>query len=159
MMEQTLLVIKPDGVQRSIVGEIITRFENMGLKIVAVRMVQVTKEFSRKHYSAHVNKPFYKGLEEFITEGPVIAIVLEGLHAVETVRKLVGPTEPRKAPPGTIRGDYSHHSYEYTDAKGIAIKNLVHASGSLKEAKEEIILWFSPKEIHKYRRADEGHVF
>ncbi|MBS3116270.1 nucleoside-diphosphate kinase [Candidatus Woesearchaeota archaeon] len=159
MIEQTLVLIKPDGVERALVGEVLTRLERVGLKIVGMKMVLVDKNFARRHYAAHVEKGFYKGLEKFITSGPIVAIVLEGLHAVEQVRKIVGGTEPRTALPGTIRGDYAHHSYEYTDKKGIAIKNLVHASGSKKEAEEEITLWFSEKEIHSYQTVHEKHTF
>jgi nucleoside-diphosphate kinase len=159
MIERSLVLIKPDGVERSLVGKIITRLEDAGLKIVAMKMVWVDKKFAKKHYKAHLKKQFYPGLEKFITVGPVIAMVIEGLHCVEAVRKIVGPTEPRTAPPGTIRGDFAHHSYEYTDKKRIAIKNLIHASGTPKEAKEEIKLWFSQEEIHTYKTVHEKHTF
>lgn len=159
MIERTFVMIKPDGVQRCIAGKIIERFENAGLKIAGMKMIWMNKDFSKKHYEAHLKKPFYKGLEEFITSGPVIAMVLEGLHAVEIVRKLVGSTEPRAAPPGTIRGDFAHHSYEYTDKKGISIKNLIHASSSKSEAEKEMQLWFNSNEIHSYKTVHEIHVF
>ncbi len=159
MIEKTLVVLKPDAVQRALVGKIIERFENVGLKIVALKMHWADKEFSKKHYSEHIGKPFYKGLEEFITEGPVIAMVIEGIHAIETVRKIVGSTEPKKALPGTIRGDFAHHSYDYADKNGIAIKNLIHASDSPETAKREIALWFKPEEIHTYKTVHEKHVF
>ena len=159
MMERTLVLIKPDGVERGLVGEILTRFEKVGLKVVGMKMQWVDKDFSKKHYAAHVSKPFYKGLEEFIISGPVIAMVLEGLHAVELVRKMVGVTEPKSAAPGTIRGDYAHHSYQYTDKKGISIKNLIHASGSVEEAKVEVALWFGKNELHSYKTVHEVHVF
>jgi nucleoside-diphosphate kinase len=157
MIEKTLVLIKPDGVQRSLAGEIITRFEKVGLKIIGMKMVWVNREFAKKHYKAHVDKPFYAGLESMITEGPVIAIVLEGIHAVELVRKIVGPTEPKSALPGTIRGDYAHVSYSYADKKGIAIKNLVHASANNDEAKAEIEIWFKKEELHSYRTVHEVH--
>jgi len=157
MIEQTLVLIKPDGVQRGLSGEIIHRFERVGLKIVAMKMFWVNKEFAKKHYKAHVDKPFYKGLEAMITEGPVIAMVLEGVHGVELVRKMVGGTEPKSAAPGTIRGDYAHVSYEYADKKGIAIKNLIHASGNKEEAKIEVELWFDKKELHSYKTVHEVH--
>jgi nucleoside-diphosphate kinase len=159
LIEQTLVLLKPDAVQRGIVGSIITRFENTGLKIVGMKMVWVDADFSKKHYSEHVNKPFYKGLEDFITAGPIIAMVLEGISVVEIVRKMVGTTEPKKAVPGTIRGDFAHHSYEYADSKGIAIKNLIHASDTVENAKKEIDLWFTPKELHTYKTVHEVHVF
>lgn len=159
MIEQTLVLIKPDGVQRQLAGRIITRFENAGLKIVGMKMFWVDEDFSKKHYSAHVKKPFYKGLEAFIVEGPVIAMVLQGLHAIENTRKLVGPTDPRKAPPGTIRGDFAHHSQDYTDKEKKSIRNLIHASGNKKEADEEIKLWFKKEELHDYKTVHERHVF
>lgn len=159
MMERTLVLLKPDAVQRSLVGEILTRFEKVGVKIVGMKMVWVDEKFSKLHYSDHVSKPFYKGLEEFIVQGPLIAVVLEGVSAIETIRKLVGSTEPKKAAPGTIRGDYAHHSYEYADNKKIAIKNLIHASDSVESAKKEVSLWFKPEELHTYKTVHEIHVF
>ncbi|MFC1800912.1 nucleoside-diphosphate kinase [Nanoarchaeota archaeon] len=159
MKEQTLVLIKPDGVQRSVSGEIITRFEKVGMKIIGMKMVWVDKKFAKKHYAAHVQKNFYPGLEAMITEGPVIAMVLEGLHAVEQVRKMVGATEPKTAAPGTIRGDYAHMSYAQADKKGVAVKNLIHASGNKEEAKAEIKLWFNSEEIHTYKTVHEMHVF
>jgi nucleoside-diphosphate kinase len=159
MMERTFVAIKPDGVQRGLIGRIIERFENAGLKIIGLKMVQIDKDFAKKHYKAHVKKPFYKGLEEFIVDGPVVAMVIEGLHAVEAVRKIVGPTEPKEAAPGTIRGDFAHHSYAWTDKKGIAVKNLIHASADKKDAEEEIKLWFSIEELNDYKTVHEKHVF
>ena len=159
MIERTLIVLKPDAVQRQLVGEIITRFERAGLKIVGMKMLWPDKAFAKKHYAEHINKPFYKLLENMITEGPVIAFVLEGPHAVEIVRKIVGPTEPRKAPPGTIRGDYALHSYEYADNKKTAVRNLIHASDSKKSAEKEIYLWFSQEELFEYKTVHEKHTF
>ncbi len=158
-IERTFIALKPDAVQRGLIGEIISRFEKVGLKIVGMKMVWMDKKFSEKHYIAHLKKDFYKSLETFMTSGPVIAICIEGLHAVELVRKIVGATEPRTALPGTIRGDYSHHSYEYANKKGISIKNLIHASGNLEEAKKEIKLWFKPEELHSYKTVHEVHTF
>ncbi len=158
-MERTLVLLKPDTIQRSFAGELITRFEKVGLKIVGMKMVWVDEEFSKKHYAAHIEKKFYPGLQAMITEGPVVAIVLEAPHAVSQVRKMVGGTEPKSAQPGTIRGDYAQHSYEYTDGKGISIKNLIHASGNVEEAKTEVDLWFKPEEIHTYKTVHEAHVF
>jgi len=159
MIERTLVLLKPDTVQRALVGNIINRFENAGLKIVGIKMVWVDKDFSKKHYSDHVGKAFYKGLEEFITQGPVIAMAIEGIEAIDTIRKMVGSTEPKKAQPGTIRGDFAHHSYAYADKKGIAIKNLIHASDSAKSAKKELELWFKKSELHTYKTVHEMHVF
>ena len=157
MIEKTFVAIKPDGVQRGFIGQIIQRFENVGLKIVGMKMRWVDPEFAKQHYKAHVEKDFYKNLEKFITEGPVIAMALEGIHAVETVRKIVGPTEPKEALPGTIRGDFAHHSYAYADKKGISVKNIIHASGSIEEAEEEIKLWFSIDELYEYKTVHELH--
>ncbi|MBI4440611.1 nucleoside-diphosphate kinase [Candidatus Woesearchaeota archaeon] len=159
MLSRTFVMLKPDAVQRGLMGAILTRFEQTGLKIVGMKMVWVTQELSRKHYVEHVDKPFYKGLEKFITEGPVLALAVEGLHAVETVRKIVGGTEPKAAQPGTIRGDFAHHSYEYTNAQNIAVKNLIHASGNAGDAKRELELWFKPEELHTYHTVHETHVF
>ena len=158
MIEKTLVLVKPDGVQRSLVGEIIRRFERAGLKIVAIKMVRMARDFSEKHYDAHVDKDFYPRLEKFMVSGPVVAMVLEGLHAVEIVRKLVGATEPSKAAPGTIRGDYAMHSYEYTQSKGMAVRNLVHASGDTEDAKKEVALWFKKEELHPYSLSADKHL-
>ena len=159
MMQKSFVAIKPDGVQRGLVGRCLARFEDAGLKVIGLKMLWVDKEFSRKNYAAHVEKEFYKGLEEFITSGPVVAIVLEGIDAIAVVRKIVGPTEPHSAPPGTIRGDFAHHSYKYADGKGKAIMNLIHASGDEKDAEKEIALWFTSQELFKYKINHEHHVY
>ena len=158
MIERTLVLIKPDGVQRCLTGRIIQRFEDVGLKIVGVKMTWVDKEFTRKHYAEHVEKHFYPGLEALLTVGPVIAMVLEGVHVISQVRKMVGATEPRSAQPGTIRGDFAHVSYEYADSKGVTLKNLIHASDSLKSAKREIKLWFKEEELHSYKTVHDVHI-
>ena len=159
MIERSLLIVKPDGVERAIVGEIIKRFENTGLKIVGMKMVWIDKNFAENHYKSHKSKPFFKELVEFITEGPVVAIVFEGVHAVDNVRRLVGSTSPHEAAPGTIRGDFAHISMAYASKKGLGGKNVVHASGSKKEADEEIKLWFRKEELHSYTTVHEKHVF
>jgi nucleoside-diphosphate kinase len=159
MIERTLILIKPDGVQRSLTGTVIQRFENAGLKIVGMKMVWVNKALSKKHYSDHTGKPFFVGLDKFIRSGPVVAIVLEGVEAIQNVRRIVGPTAPGDAAPGTIRGDYAHHTYAYADRAGKAIANIIHASGDAKDAKKEVALWFDKKELHSYKRADEHIVF
>ena len=158
MIQRTLVLIKPDGVQRSLVGQIITRFENAGMKIVGGKMVWVDANFSKKHYAEHVQKKFYKALEAMLTQGPVVALVLEGVEAVALVRKIVGPTEPKMAPPGTVRGDFSHMSYAYADSKDIGLKNIIHASDSIDSAKTEIMLWFSPSELHSYKSVHDVHM-
>ncbi len=157
MIERTFVAIKPDGVQRQIAGEIIRRFENVGVKIIGMKMKWITPEFSKQHYKELVKKPFYPTLEKYITEGPVIAMVLEGVDVVSLVRKMCGATESAKAEPGTIRGDYSHHTYAYADKKGVSVKNVIHASGTKEEAEAEIALWFTPNELHGYKTVHEIH--
>ena len=154
-IERTFVALKPDAVQRGLMGEIISRFEKVGLKIIGMKMVLMDKKFSEKHYAAHLKKDFYKSLETFMTSGPVIAICLEGLHSVELVRKIVGHTLPLESAPGTIRGDYSFDSSLLANSSKRAIKNLVHASGSKEEADYEIPLWFETSELVKYKRVDE----
>ncbi len=158
MIERTLVLVKPDGVQRGLVGEIISRFEKRGLKIVGMKMMWIDRDFSKKHYAAHLDKKMYPMLEEFITSAPVVAMVIEGIHAVESVRKVVGSTEPKSAPLGTIRGDYAHVSYDYADKKQISIKNLVHASGTKEEAEQEVALWFGVDELYTYEALHDRHV-
>ncbi|HIH42301.1 TPA: nucleoside-diphosphate kinase [Candidatus Woesearchaeota archaeon] len=157
LIERTLVLVKPDGVERQISGEIITRIERTGLKIVGLKMTWMTKDFAKKHYKAHVTKAFYKSLEDFMISGPVFALCVEGISAIELVRKIVGATEPKSAAAGTIRGDYSHHSYAYADKKGIAIKNLIHASGDKNDAEYEVPLWFNDSELFEYKSVHEKH--
>ena len=159
MIEKSLVIIKPDGVERGLVGEILKRFENAGLKIVGMKMVWIDKKFAEKHYETHKAKPFFKQLVEFITEGPVVVFVVEGVHAVENVRRLVGATSPNEAAPGTIRGDFAHISMAYASKKGLGGKNVIHASGSKQEADAEIKLWFKKEELHTYSTVHEKHVF
>lgn len=163
MIQQTLVLIKPDGVQRGLIGEIIKRFEQRGLKIVAVKMIQADKILAEKHYTEDIAKrrgeKVRKNLLKFIISSPIVAIVIQGVDAIENVRKICGETESKSAVPGTIRGDFSHVSYKHADEKDIAIKNLVHASANEKDAEYEIKLWFSKDEINDYKRADEEHVW
>src|SRR3989338_6635304 len=162
MIERTLVLLKPDAVQRCVSGRVISRFEDAGMKIIGMKMVWVDKKFALKHYTeelakragAHVREM----IAEFLTTGPVIAMVLEGVNAIENTRKLVGSTEPRAAAPGTIRGDFSHMSYGYADVKKVPVKNLVHASSSKQDAAAEIKLWFSPKELHSYKTVHDIHI-
>ncbi|MFX0061158.1 MAG: nucleoside-diphosphate kinase [Candidatus Hermodarchaeota archaeon] len=158
-LSRTLILIKPDGVQRGLVGEILARFERVGLKIIGMKLVQINAEFSKKHYREHIKKNFYPALEKFIIESPVVALVLEGIDAIQIARKIVGTTEPKSAQPGTIRGDFTHQSYEYTITKGIIIKNLVHASANESDAKFEVALWFSDKELFSYSTVHDKHIF
>lgn len=157
-IERTFIAFKPDAVQRGLVGDILHRFERAGLRIAALKMIQATDAKLEDHYSEHVDKDFYADLTAFMQEGPVIAGVLEGVEAVGAVRKLVGDTEPHGAQPGTIRGDYSHVSFEHADEEGKAVKNLIHASGNAEEAKKEIGIWFDEEEIHDYERVDSFHI-
>jgi nucleoside-diphosphate kinase len=132
VLQRTLVLVKPDGVKRGLIGEIISRLEKKGLKIVAMRMLQMDKSMARRHYAVHEGKPFFAGLVDFITSGPIVATVVEGEKAVEVVRGLMGETDPVKAAPGTIRGDF-----------GLDIgENLIHGSDSEENARKEIALFF-----------------
>ena len=162
MIERTLVLLKPDAVKRGLMGRIISRFEDAGLKVVGSKMLQINEEFGKKHYYDIAQRRGEKVLQvllKFMTTGPVMALCLEGVNAVENIRKLVGGTEPKSALPGTIRGDFAHVSFAYADAQGKAIENLIHASGNSEEAKQEIALWFKPEELHSYKTAHETHVF
>jgi nucleoside-diphosphate kinase len=161
MIERTLVLVKPDGVQRGLIGEIITRFEKVGLKIVAMKMQWIDKEFAEKHYFDVAERHGPRVLENltvYLTAGPVIAMVLEGISAVDVVRKLVGSTYPNEALPGTIRGDYAHISKDYANKENKRVSNLIHASGKKEEAEYEIKLWFKPEETHTYKTVHELHV-
>ncbi|MEK6955818.1 MAG: nucleoside-diphosphate kinase, partial [Nanoarchaeota archaeon] len=138
------------------------RFENAGLKIVGMKMVWADKEKALKHYTEDITIRRGQAVRDrllvLITEGPVLAICIEGIDSVEVVRKIVGSTEPKTAPPGTIRGDFAHMSYSHADDNDRAIPNLVHASGNREEAKFEVALWFSDKELHSYKTVHDSHV-
>jgi nucleoside-diphosphate kinase len=162
-MEKTLVLIKPDAVQRQIVGEIITRFEKVGLKIVGLKMIEPDFDHYHHHYEniskmiSRRGQDVFDATLEAMQKGPVIAIVLEGISAVSLVRKMVGTTEPKEAAPGTIRGDYSHISFEYANEKNLATPNVIHASGDSSEAEEEIPHWFDKKELFTYKTAAEHY--
>lgn len=161
MIERTLILVKPDGVQRGLTGEILKRFENVGLKIVAMKMTWINEMFAEKHYAdikARRGQKVFDALMELITMGPVVAVVLEGVDAVEVVRKMCGTTEPKSAMPGTIRGDFAHVSFHYSDEVNQAVRNVIHASGTREEAKNEIALWFIPEEIHNYPSVHDIHI-
>lgn len=155
-MQRTLIVFKPDSVMRGIVGEILTRFERVGLKIVAAKMLQPDYEHYFEHYEGIGTLKSRKGDEIFETQmremqqGPVIAMVLEGVEAVEVVRKMVGPTEPKSAQPGTIRGDYAHITYGQASSAERGVPNVLHASADADEASKEISHWFSESEMVEY---------
>lgn len=157
MVERTFVMLKHDAVARGIMGEVISRFERVGLAFVGMKMVWIDADFAKTHYEEHVGKPFYPGLEKMIVEGPLLAMVLEGVSAVEVVRKMVGATEPKAAAPGTIRGDYSHMDYAHADTIGGTLKNIIHASANTDDAKREIALWFNDKEMHSYRNVHTTH--
>lgn len=145
VVERTLVLVKPDGVKRGLAGEILARFERKGLKIVAARLVAVTPQTAARHYAEHAEKPFYPGLVQHITSGPVLALALEGRSAIAVVRLMTGATNPQAAAPGTIRGDF-----------GLAVTpNLVHASDSPASAERELALFFSPEELLPYARSDQ----
>jgi nucleoside-diphosphate kinase len=158
-MQKTLIVFKPDSVMRGIVGEILTRFERVGLKIVGAKMLQPDYDHYFKHYEGIGTLKTRKGEEIFETQmqemqqGPVIAMVLEGIDAVETVRKMVGSTEPKSAAPGTIRGDYAHMSYGHASAAKRGVPNVLHASADADEAKKEIAHWFNDSELVSYEHS------
>ncbi len=159
--EKTLIIFKPDAVQRGIVGEILARFEKVGLKIVGAKMLKPDYEQFFHHYenigkviSRRGQKVFDITLE-MMNQGPVLAMVLEGVEAPSLVRKMVGTTEPKSALPGTIRGDYSHMSFGHADKEEVGIPNLIHASGDAEEAKLEIAHWFSESELFEYETVHE----
>lgn len=160
-MEQTLIVLKPDAIQRGVVGEILSRFEKVGLKIVAMKMLTASDEHLEGHYEGigtlrtRKGEKIFASTIEAMQKGPVLAGVLEGVDAVDNVRKLVGGTEPKGSAPGTIRGDYAHMSYGHADAVGVGIPNLIHASADADEAALEIPHWFSKEEIQAYTTAHE----
>lgn len=186
--ERTLVIIKPDGVQRTLVGEIIRRFERAGLKLVGMKMLVPNQALIEKHYLVDpgwrivtgqktiesykkkgkippsedplkVTAIILKNLKKYMSSGPAIAMVWQGVHAVSIVRKLVGGTEPLTSDVGTIRGDFTIDSYELSDVDGRAVRNLIHASGSTKEAPKEIALWFTKIELINYRLVQESILY
>lgn len=160
-MERTLIVLKPDAIKRGLIGEIIMRFERAGLKIVGIKMTAPDEEHFKRHYEeisqiiSRWGKEVFEINVALMRETPVVAMVLEGVEAVEHVRKMVGTTDPKESLPGTIRGDYTHLTQSYARERGRTLPNLIHASGNSKEAKQEVALWFSPDELHDYKTAIE----
>ena len=140
-MEQTLIIVKPDGVQRGLVGEVLARFERRGLKLAGLRLMQIDRALAARHYAVHEGKPFYDGLVNYITSGPVVVAIVEGPDAIAVVRRVIGATRSNEAAPGTIRGDFAL----------VGLRNLVHASDASETAKSEIALWF-PGGIVEYTR-------
>ncbi|HEC94273.1 MAG TPA: nucleoside-diphosphate kinase [Candidatus Kaiserbacteria bacterium] len=186
--ERTLIIVKPDGVQRNLIGEIIKRYENVGLKLVAVKMAVVSSEHIEKHYTLdpqwrritgeksiksyrergleppsenplEITAVILEGLKAYMTSGPVVCMVWEGANAVRIVRKITGGTEPLTSEVGTIRGDYVLDSYVLADTDSRAVRNIIHASGSVDEAEMEIEHWFSPDEIIDYRLVRESVLY
>jgi nucleoside-diphosphate kinase len=186
--ERTLVIIKPDGVQRSLVGEIIGRFERVGLKMIAMKFAVPEAEMVEKHYTLDpewkrkvgekaiesytkkgqtpptsdplaIGDQVVESLKKYMTSGPTLIMAWQGAHAVELIRKLVGGTEPRSSDVGTIRGDFVLDSYSMADADGRAIRNLIHASGSVDEAKQELAHWFTDKELVDYRLVQESILY
>lgn len=143
--ERTFVMIKPDGVQRGFIGTILNRFEKKGMKIVAMKLVSVDRKLAEQHYGIHKGKPFFEPTVKYITSSPVVAMVLEGINVIEMVRSMTGATDPQKAAPGTIRGDYGQ----------FIGRNIIHASDGKETATFEINLWFTPDELVKYSRIDE----
>jgi len=186
--ERTLVIVKPDGIQRSLIGEIIKRYEQSGLKLVGLKMMVPTAELVEKHYLVDpewrvktglktiesyrkkgktppsedpraLTEIILNNLKKYMTKGPVVAMVWEGIHAVGIVCKVTGITEPLTSSMGTIRGDFTIDSYEVSDVDGRAVRNLVHASGSQDEAEKEIALWFNPDELINYRLINEAILY
>lgn len=186
--ERTLVIIKPDGVQRTLVGEIISRYERMGLKLVAMKLELTNEEQVEKHYTLdpnwkkmvgekaiesyekkgetppstdpiEVGNTVVEALKKYITSGPIVCMVWEGAHSVEIIRKITGGTEPRSSDVGTIRGDYVLDSYAMADTGGRAIRNLIHASGTVEEAENEINLWFKKDELFNYKLVQEQIIY
>ena len=157
-VERTFVALKPDTVKRGLVGEITSRFEDAGFKICGMKMVQATDQLLEQHYEEHTDKPFYDRLVEYMKQGPVVAIVLEGVEAVENVRKIVGDTNPKDAHPATIRGRYGHMSFAHADGSGALHKNIIHASAEPEEAEREIDIWFDEDELHDFKVAHEEEV-
>ncbi len=186
--EQTLVIIKPDGVQRGLIGEVIKRYEQCGLKLVALKMVTTTPEMAVKHYSIDPDWSFKTGtktieaykakgktppsenpievaetirqtLKKYLSSGPVVVMVWQGMNAIGIIRKITGSTEPLSSTPGTIRGDYTIDSYESADFDHRSVRNIIHASGSTDEATKEIAIWFKPEEIINYRLVAEAIIY
>ena len=148
-MEKTFVLVKPDGVQRSLIGEVIVRLERRGLKLIGAKFMQVSQELAERHYGIHKGKPFYEGLLNYITSAPVMAMVWEGPNAVAAVRQTMGATRPTEAAPGSVRHDF-----------GLEIgRNLTHASDSIENGEKEVALWFKPEELVEWARVADRWVF
>lgn len=157
MVQRSLVLLKPDVLERGIVGEIVTRFERVGAKIIGMKLLISEKDTASQHYTEDLARRRGEKVRELminmLTSGPIVAIALEGVEMVEVARKMVGATEPKSAAPGTIRGDYAHVSFAHADEQGIGVFNLIHASGNTEEAEAEIGVWFKPEELVDYNPA------
>lgn len=187
-LERTLVVVKPDGVQRSLIGEIIKRYEQSGLKLVGMKVMVPTEELIEKHYlldpewrmktglktiesykkkgktppsedPLKITEVILRNLKKYMTKGPVVAMVWQGMHAAGIVKKITGGTEPLTSDMGTIRGDYTIDSYEVSDVDNRAVRNLVHCSGNAQEAEQEVALWFKADELIEYRLINEAMLY
>ena len=148
-MERTLVLVKPDGVQRGLIGEVITRLERRGLRLVAMKFMQMTEELARRHYAEHEGKPFFPGLIDYITSGPIVAMVWEGSRAIEVVRTTMGTTKPAEAAPGTIRGDFALE----------VGRNIVHGSANPDDAVREVGIFFADDELVAWDRSTDPWIF
>jgi len=163
--ERTLVLIKPDGIKRGLIGKIISRFEDAGLKIIGLKMKKADRDFAMKHYTEDISirrgEKIREMLIKYISISPVVAIAIEGVSAIEIVRKMVGPTEPKTAAPGTIRGDFQHVSYDFCNDPEVEIvtKNLIHASSDKNDAAAEVKLWFDESELFEYKTVHESELF
>ena len=162
-IERTLVLIKPDGISRGLIGRIISRFEDAGMKIVAMELQQVDESQALQHYTEDISvrrgEKVRELLVDFLKAGTILAAVIEGVNVIENVRKMVGSTEPKSAAPGTIRGDFAHVSFSYADSNEKVVENLIHASSDEKDAEREIWLWFNQNEICEYKTVHETHTF
>jgi nucleoside-diphosphate kinase len=167
-ISQTLVLVKPDAVERGLIGKVISRFEDRGLRIAGMKLLVASDKLARDHYGDFVERytprlgremseSIMKEMMGFLTSGAIVALAVEGVNAVEVVRKIVGATYPNESAPGTIRGDFAHMSQDYANKVGITVKNLVHASGSPEEAEIELNLWFKPEELHDYQPVHQKH--
>lgn len=146
-LERTFVAIKPDAVNRGLIGEIITRFEKRGFKIIGMKLLKPTKEIAAKHYEEHYGKPFYESLINFITEGPIVALAIEGINVIDIARKMMGSTNPQEALPGTIRFDFAQ----------IKECNVIHGSDSTESAEREISIYFKPEELFEAKKTPEDY--
>ncbi len=162
-LQRSLVLLKPDALDRGILGEIITRFERVGAKIVGMKLLVSDEDTARKHYTEDLAQRRGERVRDLMVDmlkmGPVVAIAIEGVDMVEVTRKMIGSTEPKSAAPGTIRGDYAHVSFKYADSKDVGIFNLIHASGSPEEAVTEIAVWFKPEELVDYKKMTDKYHF